>query len=55
MLTLDKSHLHLQLRRADRGNIAARAAADDHKVKIRLTCHDPVLSPYSNIVTGASI
>ena len=55
MLALDKRHLHLQLRRADRGNIAAGAAAYDHKVEIRLACHDPVLSPYSNIVTGASI
>ena len=30
MLALDKRHLHLQLRRADRGNIAAGAAADNH-------------------------
>ena len=39
MFSLDKCHLHLQLRGPDRGDVTARTAADDNQVKRGLVCH----------------
>ena len=40
LLALDKRDLLLQLRSADRGDIATRSATNDNKVELRVLCHD---------------
>ena len=50
MLGLDHRHLHFQLRRTDRRDIAARAAADHDQVKFLLLSH---LSAPQNFVVAA--